>query len=150
MDKASLDQSSPAKSNTEKGVRGFELDIHVAFARPLPEGDALRALLALDGFRVDLYRPHASALHAGRGGVLEGAGVPSARLTGPLREPDAVRAGLAALLQGEARYAEVGVRGFLRSGSGQTDWMPWRRTQVLGRQDLSRLTFEEGVRFVLE
>lgn len=134
----------------DKGVRGFELDIHVTFARPLPEPEALRVLLALEGFRVELYRPHASALHAGVGGVIEGAAVPSGRLTGPLHDPDGVRAGLAALLAGEARYAEVGVRGFLRSSAGQTEWMPWRRTQVLPRADTARLTFEEGVRFVLE
>lgn len=134
----------------DKGVRGFELDIHVTFTGPLPEPDALRTLLTLDGFRVELYRPHASALHAGAGGVIVGAAVPSARLTGPLREPDAVRAGLRALLQGDARYAEAGLRGFLRSGSGQTEWMPWRRTTVLPRAQTERVTFEEGVRFVLE
>lgn len=43
---------------TDKGTRGHELDVHVTFAHPLPEAQALAALLVLDGFRVELYRPH--------------------------------------------------------------------------------------------
>lgn len=137
---------------TDKGVRGFELDIHVAFVDRLPEEQAIAALRVLDGFRVDLYRPHAQALHRGPVAPVpgQGEGVPSARLTGPLRDAEAVRAGLAALLGGPARYVEVGVRGFLRSASGQTDWMPWRRNRVLGRGDTAQVGFEEGVRYVLE
>ncbi|GGI77611.1 hypothetical protein [Deinococcus wulumuqiensis] len=141
-------------STTEKGVRGFELDIHVAFVDRLPEAQAVTTLRVLDGFRVDLYRPHAQALHREplpeQGAELLGGGVPSARLTGPLRDADAVRAGLAALLGGPARYVEVGVRGFLRSAGGQTEWMPWRRNRVLGRGDTAQVGFEEGVRYVLE
>ncbi|WP_291428244.1 hypothetical protein [Deinococcus sp.] len=141
--------NSPASTRTDKGVRGFELDIHVAFTQPLPVTQARTALLTLDGFTVDLYRPHPAALNA-----LESGGaadeVPSARLTGPLRDPDALRAGLSALLGGPARYVEIGVRGFLRSAAGQTEWMPWKRNAVLPRADVARVTFEEGVRFVLE
>ena len=137
---------------TEKGVRGFELDIHVAFAERLPEAEAIAALRVLDGFRVDLYRPHAQAVHREPVAPIpgQGEGVPSARLTGPLRDPEAVQAGLAALLGGPARYVEVGLRGFLRSAGGQTEWMPWRRNRVLGRGETVRLGFEEGVRYVLE
>ncbi|GAA0515653.1 hypothetical protein [Deinococcus depolymerans] len=141
--------TSPASTRTDKGVRGFELDIHVAFTQPLAAAQARAALLALDGFTVDLYRPHPAALHADQAGDAPDA-VPSARLTGPLRDPDVLRAGLSALLGGPARYVEVGVRGFLRSAAGQTEWMPWKRNAVLPRADVARVTFEEGVRFVLE
>ena len=139
-------------STTEKGVRGFELDIHIAFVERLPEAEAVAVLRVLDGFRVDLYRPHAQALHRepAPGSAPTETGVPSARLTGPLRDADTVQAGLAALLGGPARYVEVGVRGFLRSASGQTEWMPWRRNRVLGRGDTAGIGFEEGVRYVLE
>ncbi|MFC4638575.1 hypothetical protein [Deinococcus hohokamensis] len=142
-----------AETRTEKGVRGFELDLHVTFAAPLPEPEALAALLVLDGFRVELYRPHAAPTrpaHEAQALPLPGLPVPSARLTGPLRGEDEVRAGLTALLQGPARYIEVGVRGFLRSASGQTEWMPWRRNAVLPRAETGRVTFEPGVKFILE
>ncbi|MVN87307.1 hypothetical protein GO986_11040 [Deinococcus sp. HMF7620] len=142
----------PAQTRTDKGVRGFELDLHVAFAQPLPEAQARAALLMLEGFTLDLYRPHPAALRReGEEASLDAdAGVPSARLTGPLRDPEVVRAALAALLVGPARYVEVGVRGFLRSAQGQTDWMPWRRNAVLPRARVAEVTFEPGVRFVLE
>lgn len=143
-------------SRTDKGTRGFELDLHVTFTRPLPEAQARAALLALPGFTVDLYRPHPNPTGQTSTGQTptqtpeEVPGVPSARLTGPLTDPDAVRAGLAALLGGDARYVEVGLRGFLRSAQGQTEWMPWRRNVVLPRADVARVTFEESIRFVLE
>lgn len=144
---------SAPTSQTHKGTRGFELDIHISFSRPLPEAEALAALLVLDGFRVDLYRPHPAPTRPRSEPLPEvdaDAGVPSARLTGPLHDPDAVRAGLAALLGGPARYAEVGLRGLLRSAEGVPDWMPWRRTAVLARGDTARVDFTEGVRYVLE
>lgn len=144
---------------TDKGVRGFELDIHVTFARPLPEAEATRALLALDGFTVDLYRPHPHPT-AQRGSVDPAreaealaqapGGIPSARLTGVLRDAEATRHGLAALLSGEARYIEIGLRGFLRSATGQTEWMPWRKNVVLPRTAPERVAFESAVRYVLE
>ncbi|WP_043801882.1 hypothetical protein [Deinococcus gobiensis] len=145
---------SAPQSGTHKGTRGFELDIHLSFSRPLPEAEARAALLAFDGFRVDLYRPHpaptrprSEPLPEMPEGDIE---VPSARLTGPLRDPEAVRAALAALLGGPARYAEVGLRGLLRSAEGVPDWMPWRRNVVLARGDTARVAFEEGVKYVLE
>ncbi|UBV42166.1 hypothetical protein LAJ19_11075 [Deinococcus taeanensis] len=138
-------------TRTDKGKRGFELDMHVTFTQPLPEAQARAALLVLPGFTVDLYRPHPSPTRPDRAAVPDpDAGVPAARLTGPLSDPDAVRAALAALLSREARYVEVGVRGFLRSAQGQTEWMPWRRNVVVSRTDVQRVTFEEGLRFVLE
>ena len=145
---------SAPNTETQKGTRGFELDIHLSFSRPLPEAEARAALLAFDGFRVDLYRPHpaptrprSEPLPEGPLGDIE---VPSARLTGPLRDAEAVRADLAALLGGPARYAEVGLRGLLRSAEGVPDWMPWRRNVVLARGDTARVAFEEGVKYVLE
>lgn len=134
-------------SQTQKGKRGFELDIHVTFAQSLPRDLALKELLVLEGFHVDLYQPHP---HAMPHGVQVHDAVPSARLTGPMREAEQVRTGLQALLTGPARYVEVGLRGFLRSAEGQTEWMPWRRNVVLGRDHLAGLRFEEGVRYVLE
>lgn len=146
--------SRPAGTvSPEKGVRGFELDIHVAFAQRLPAPEALRVLLALEGMTAELYRPHPHAMPAGLD-VPEDAPVPSARLTGPLeasgsRDPEHIRAGLQAMLS-SARFIEVGLRGFLRSGSGQTEWMPWRKNVVLPRQAVERVAFEEGVKYVLE
>ncbi|GAA5532756.1 hypothetical protein [Deinococcus aluminii] len=130
----------PTSARTDKGVRGFDLDLHVTFARPLARDAALAVLRAAEGFTVDLYAPHDQP----------GGPVPSARVTGPLRDPERVRAFLAAWLQGEARVVEVGLRGFLRSSTGQTDWMPWRRNLILPRADVGRVAFEEGVKYVLE
>lgn len=136
-------------SDTHKGVRGFELDIHVNFARPLPQAEALAALLVLEGFTVELYRPHPKATSREVAAEVPDL-VPSARLLGPLRDPELVRAGLRALLGNSARSLEVGLRGFLRSSTGQTEWMPWRRVQVLGRSQLEQVAFAEGVRYALE
>lgn len=134
-------------SETHKGKRGFELDVHVAFTQLLPREQALSALLALEGFSVELYQPHPNAMPQ----VVDVQdGVPSARLTGPLRDAAEVRAGLQTLLQGNVRYVEVGVRGFLRSAEGQTEWMPWRRNVIVPRHDVERVAFEEGVKYVLE
>ncbi|WP_135228517.1 hypothetical protein [Deinococcus fonticola] len=134
-------------TETQKGKRGFELNIHVAFAQGLPREQALATLLALEGFRVDLYQPHP---HAMPQAVEVQDVVPSARLTGPLRDAAEVRAGLQTLLGGHVRFLEVGVRGFLRSAEGQTEWMPWRRNVVLPRSGVERVAFEEGVKYVLE
>lgn len=130
----------PTSARTDKGVRGFDLDLHVTFTRPLTREEALSVLRAAEGFTVDLYARHAEPA----------APVPSARLTGPLRDAEALRAVLAAWLQGDVRTVEVGLRGFLRSSTGQTDWMPWRRNLILPRAETGRVAFEEGVKYVLE
>ena len=101
---------------------------------------SVRRGLTAEGFTVDLYAPHDQPQ----------APVPSARLTGPLRDPDTLRAVLTAWLQGEVRTVEVGLHGFLRSATGQTEWMPWRRNAVLPRAEVARVAFEEGVKYVLE
>ncbi|SMB91743.1 hypothetical protein [Deinococcus hopiensis] len=130
----------PTSSRTDKGVRGHELDLHVTFAQPLPREVALAVLRSAEGFTVDLYAPHAAA----------GSPVPSARLTGPLRDAETLRAVLGGWLSGQVRTVEVGLHGFLRSSTGQTDWMPWRRNQVLSRAQVGDVRFEEGVKYVLE
>jgi hypothetical protein len=136
----------------DKGVRGHELDIHVAFARPLPPSQAGAALGVLGGLHVELYAPHPSSTRAlpAETPDIPDAAVPSARVTGPLGDPDAVRAGLRTLLDTDARYIEVGVRGFLRGADGRTDWVPWRRNAVLPRAEVARVMFEQGVKYVLE
>lgn len=134
-----------------KGQRGFELDLHVAFVEPLPEAEALAALRVFPGLRAELYLPHPQAISRAASSEPDPAApVPSARLTGPLGDAEAVRAALAALLGTQARFVEGGVRGFLRSSEGATEWMPWRRTRVLPRRETAAVAFEEGVRYVLE
>lgn len=131
----------------QKGIRGFELDIHVAFRAELTRKDALSALLALEGFTVTLYQAHPNAMPQE---VTVQDVVPSARLTGPLRDRENVRDGLSTLLGTHARYVEVGLRGFLRSADGATEWMPWRKNVTLPRHATAQVNFEEGVRYVLE
>lgn len=130
----------PTSARTDKGVRGFDLDLHLSFTRPLSREQALAVLRPAEGFTVDLYGRHDQP----------GAPVPSARLVGPLRDREALRAVLAAWLVSEVRTVEVGLHGFLRSSTGQTDWVPWRRTRVLTRSAVEQVAFEEGVRYVLE
>ncbi|ADV67080.1 hypothetical protein [Deinococcus maricopensis] len=126
--------SEPTGSSTVKGTRGFELDAHLAFTGTLTPEQARHALRGWTG-RIDLYG---------------GETVRSARVTGPL-DADATRALLRAGLEGGTlRYAEVGLRGFLRSADGVTDWVPWRRNVVLARTDVDGVQFESGVRYVLE
>lgn len=150
-----MSEPQPTQPHTQvdKGSRGHELDIHVTFTHPLPEAQALAALLVLDGFRVELYRPHPAPTRP-PGEPVETPDtppdIPSARLTGPLHDPEAVRAGLSALLGKDARYVEVGLRGFLRSATGQTEWMPWKLNKVLKRAEAGKVGFEEAVRYVLE
>lgn len=137
---------------THKGIRGFELDLHVAFQRPLSEAEALAALHALPGLNIVLYRPHPSPTRWVEPSdvVLPSAPIPSARLTGTLGNAQEVRAALAELLLQQARSLEVGLRGFLRSGSGQTEWMPWRKNVVLERGEVEQVRFEEGVKYILD
>lgn len=81
----------PTSARTDKGIRGFDLDLHVTFARPLSREEALSVLRVAEGLTVDLYAPRNQP---------DGL-VPSARLTGPLRDAEMVRACLAAWLQSE-------------------------------------------------
>ena len=122
------------QQTTQKGERGFELDATVTFGRPR----------SLDEVSVVLR---------GFGGVLEPYGRPeirSARITGKI-DLELARAQLRALLEsGEALRVEIGQHGFLRSVTGQTDWIPWKRNVVLGRGDWEKVGFEEGLRYVLE
>ncbi len=124
----------PAQPRPQKGERGFEVDAHVTFARPR-SAEEVRILLRGFGVRIEPY------------GTDE---VRGARLSGKV-EPELARAQLRALLEsGDASRIEVGLRGFLRSVTGQMDWMPWRRNVVLGRGEWAAVKFEEGLRYVLE
>ena len=55
---------------------------------------------------------------------------------------------LAPLLE-RLKYAEIGLRGYLRT-SRSTDYVPWKRNVILKKPDLERVVLEEGVKYVLE
>lgn len=118
----------------EKGQRGFELDAHLTFARPLSREDAERAVAAWS-LRPTFYGdPEVRAV----------------RLTGPLTADEARRLLQVGLEGGTLRAAELGLRGFLRAPTGQTDWVPWKRNTVLPRDRWADVALEEGVKYVLE
>ncbi|WP_225429938.1 DinB family protein [Deinococcus detaillensis] len=118
----------------EKGVRGFELDAHVTFSGPHTAEEVTRLLRGF-GARVEAY------------GTQD---VRVARVTGQV-DTQLAREQLRALLEsGAASRVEVGLHGFMRSSTGQTDWVPWRRNVVLGRSDWEQIKFEEGLRYVIE
>lgn len=123
---------------TEKGIRGFDLDMHVAFREMLSHNKAQRALVALSslGLHVEFYAPNPEAL------------VPSARLNGQAPASDLLQEALSSLK--EARFIEIGLRGYLRSAQGYTEWMPWRKNVVLSREEYSRVLLEKGVKYILE
>lgn len=119
-------------ANADKGVRGFELFAHLQFAHELPRGEAA-ALLAP-------YRLHLTLYGEDR--------VRGAALRGPLT-PDFAPRLHAQLASGVLRYAEAGLRGYLRKGDS-TEWMPWRRNALRPLAAALTLPFEEGVRYLLE
>lgn len=122
-----------------RGVRGFELDAHLSFAHPLSRDEATRVLSAW-GLRTTLY-----------GLTPDGEGeVRAARLTGSLAGDEVRRLLQVGLEGGVLRGAELGLRGFLRSPSGATDYVPWRRNVVLASRAWHDVKLEEGVRYVLE
>lgn len=128
---------SAGEPGAHKGVRGFELDIELSFARPLPRPEAEEAVaeLGLADLRAEWY---------GEGEVR------GARLNGDLA-PDQARDRLrAAFDRGLLKSAELGQRGFLRSAEGKTEWMPWRRNAVTPQAELDGISFEEGVRYIVE
>lgn len=55
---------------------------------------------------------------------------------------------LAPLLE-RLKYAEIGLRGYLRT-SRSTDYVPWKRNVILKKSELERVLMEEGVKYVLE
>ena len=114
--------------------RGFALDAHLSFARPLTRAQAAH-LLAAWGLPYTLY------------GEAE---VRGARLTGDLDAAEVRRLLQAGLAGGTLRAAELGLRGHLRAEDGRTDHMPWKRTRVLPRTAWDQVELQEGVRYVLE
>lgn len=129
----------PTSSRTEKGQRGFDLDVHVTFRTALSREEALATLRSLDGMTVDLYARLDTP-----------AEVPSARLTGPLPALPTLHAALDGWLAGPVRVVEVGKRGYLRSAQGYTEWMPWRRNVVLRREQTREVRLHEGEKYILE
>ena len=130
-------ESGPDKSTAEQkgGVRGFELDSQLTFTAPMSRALALEVLRPW-GVTPELY---------GQDDEVRGA-----RLTGDL-DPDHLRELLRAGHGGGLfRTAEVGRRGFLRSVTGSTEWMPWRRNVVVGWNALAEVTLQEGLRYLLE
>ncbi|GGQ99078.1 hypothetical protein [Deinococcus ruber] len=126
-------RSQPARQ--ERGHRGHELDAQLNFAQPMSRALALEALRPW-GAEPELY---------GQGDEIR-----AARLTGAL-DPALVTELLRAGLEGGLyRSAELGRRGFLRSGTGFTEWMPWRRNVVVPRTQLERVELKEGLRYLVE
>ncbi|MFC4454852.1 hypothetical protein [Deinococcus sonorensis] len=119
----------------ERGVRGFELNAHLTFARPLSRPDALEALR---GWQLppELYGSDDQIRAAFLSGELDRATV-LALLRGGLEG-------------GLLRAAELGRRGFLRSVTGTTEWVPWRRNVVVPRGELERVTLEDGLQYLVE
>ena len=122
------------QARQEKGERGFELDAQITLPRPR-SAEEVHALLRGFHARVEPY------------GTDE---VRVVRVTGKVAS-ELARSQLRALLEsGDASRIEVGLHGFLRSVTGQTDWIPWRRNVILGRGEWAEVAFEEGLRYVLE
>lgn len=135
-----LDQTQPIQpeaaklAKLEKGERGFEIDAHITLSRPQTV-DEVRQLLRGFGGRLEPY------------GQQE---VRGARITGKIA-PELASEQLRLLLEsGAASRIEIGLHGFMRSVTGQTDWVPWRRNVILPRSEWSQVKFEEGLRYVLE
>lgn len=117
-----------------KGVRGFEIDAHLSFARPLAQADAQRVAQAWT-LRATLYGED---------------DVRAVRLTGPLPPEDVRRLLQLGFEGGVLRAAELGLRGFLRSAQGHTDYVPWTRTKVLPKGAWNDVALEHGVKYILE
>ena len=126
-------RQQPARQ--ERGHRGHEFDIQLNFAQPMSRALALDAL-----------RPWAAEPELYR----QGDEIRAARVTGAFDAAlvtELLRAGLEG---GLYRSAELGRRGFLRSGTGFTEWMPWRRNVIVPRDQLERVELKDGLRYVVE
>lgn len=125
----------PAQDGKPGGVRGFELDCQLRFTSALSRAMAQEVLRPW-GITPELY---------GQGDEIRGA-----RLTGdldPAHLREVLRAGAES---GLLHSAEVGRRGFLRSVTGSTEWMPWRRNVLLAWSGLDAVALEDGLRYLLE
>jgi hypothetical protein len=124
-----------AEQQKQGGTRGHELDSQLTFTSAMSRAVASE-LLKPWGIAPELY---------GLNDEIRGA-----RLTGDLDLPvlrELLRAGFEG---GLLRGAEVGRRGYLRSVTGSTEWMPWRRNVVLSRSAWADVALEDGVRYLLE
>ncbi len=129
----------PEGRKAARGVRGFELDVQLTFSQTLSRQAALEALRPWP-LTTELYGP----LQGGGGEVR------AARLTGELGAEGLLALMRAGLEGGLLRSAEVGRRGFLRSVTGTTEWMPWRRNILVPRAELERVTLEDGLHYIVE
>jgi len=123
-----------AGGEKRKGERGFELDAHLTFTRALSRAEAERFVAAWN-LRPTYY------------GEAE---VRAVRLTGKITLEVARRQLQMGVEGGTLRSAEVGLRGYLRSPEGSTDYVPWRRNKILPRTAWEQVTLEEGVKYILE
>jgi hypothetical protein len=124
-----------AEQPKQGGTRGHELDSQLTFAAAMSRATASE-LLKPWGIAPELY---------GQNDEIRGA-----RLTGDLEVAvlhELLRAGFEG---GLLRGAEVGRRGYLRSVTGSTEWMPWRRNVVLSLSAWADVVLEDGVRYLLE
>lgn len=128
---------SAGEPGAHKGTRGFEMDIELSFAQPVPRAEAEQTVagLGLADLRAEWYGE----------GELRGA-----RLNGDLALDQARSALRGAFQAGQLKSAELGLRGFLRSAEGKTEWMPWRRNAVTPKAEVDGIAFEEGVRYIVE
>ncbi len=141
-------------SQTQKGIRGFQIDMHVSFKQPLPEAEALFVLGGFQSLTLELYTPHPTPLQRSQPDEIRkpqaNLKAPSARLTGTLSNPEDFKALLTELLSQHARSIEIGQRGFLRSIDGYIEWMPWRKNTIVSKENLEMIVFQEGIKYILE
>lgn len=160
----------------QQGHKGFELDIYLRFVESASEqqvSDWLRPLLAgLDESRqLELYRPVPATASVAMDQqdqqelshqAQQEQSVQALRLTGPASDGTAqtCKKALAELILGPCLSIEIGLRGFLRSKEGYTEWMPWRRNQLVPfsqaslqsaiEQIFAQVQLSEGVKYILE
>jgi len=129
-----ITESSPATANSAAPVtRGFELQIQLTWSE------------ALERRRTPLLLERFAALQAEFLG--EGEQVRTTILRGQMPR-DEVLALLNPLLE-RVKYAEIGLRGYLRS-ERSTEYMPWKRNVIVKKPELERVLLEEGVKYLLE
>jgi hypothetical protein len=125
--------------SNEKGARGYALYIKVTFAKPITFEHALSIVNSNKDFTVELYsKAETNAL------------VGSAQLVGPLKDITNMQETFNTWMQTQIVYIEGGLRAFLRSHTGHMEWMPWRNNKIIKRSNINQISFEEGVKYIIE
>ena len=124
-------ESNPTTANPLR--RGFELQVQLTWKEAL---ERRRTPLLLEPF---------ASLQAEFLG--EGEQVRTTILRGQMPRNELL-ALLFPLLEG-VKYAEIGLRGYLR-GEHSTEYIPWKRNVIVKKPELERVLLEEGVKYVLE